>query len=191
MCKIFCITFWYFRNFGNAWPSLSEITPFFLKISQRNSKFVILDYLGLPGHTHLKWQYEFEETFYVYLQGNNQLHPSRFPWDIAKMLQTCYCGYFGYAWLHTPKKILPTNEKVFCLSAGKKSTSSPMFLKEILHIYGYLFWILWACLATHTQNDSFTSYKTSIFICIPKINFIILFFLEILHFKKYCNLIGQ
>ena len=28
------------------------------------------------------------------------------------------------------------------------------------------------------------------FICMPKINFMVLFFLEILHFKKSCNLIG-
>ena len=117
MCKMFCITFWYFGNFGNPWLSLSKIivsilknfhaypqakkinfiTPFFLKISQRNSKFANLGYLDLPGHTRLKWQYQFEETFYVYLPANNQLDPSRFPWDIAKMLQTCYRGYFGYA----------------------------------------------------------------------------------------------
>ena len=55
------------------------------------------------------------------------LHPSCFPWDIAKMLQTCYFGYFGHTWLHTIKVILSTCRKLVCLSAGKKSTSSPTF----------------------------------------------------------------
>ena len=36
---------------------------------QRNSKLVTLGNLGMPGHTHLKWQYQFEETFDVYLQA--------------------------------------------------------------------------------------------------------------------------
>ena len=31
------------------------ITHFFLKLSQRNSKLVILGNLSMPDHTHLKW----------------------------------------------------------------------------------------------------------------------------------------
>ena len=47
-----------------------------------------------------------------------------------------------------------------------------------------------------TQNNKLQSrtsnlQKTSKFICMPKITFIIHFFLEILHFKESCNLIGQ
>ena len=48
----------------------SFITDFFLTILQRYSKLVILDNLGMAGHTHLKWQYQFEEAFDVYLQEN-------------------------------------------------------------------------------------------------------------------------
>ena len=48
----------------------SFIIDFFLTILQRYSKLVILDNLGMPGHTHLKWQYQFEEAFDVYLQEN-------------------------------------------------------------------------------------------------------------------------
>ena len=49
-------------------------------------------------------------------------------------MQTSYLGYFGHAWLHTP--------------------------------------------------------KTSMFICMPTVHFIIHFFLKILNFKEPCNLIG-
>ena len=54
-----------------------------------------------------------------------------------------YFGYFGHAWLCTPKLIVSTCRKLL------------------------------------------------MFICMPKINFIIHFFLEIIHFKESCNLIGQ
>ena len=42
----------------------------------------------------------------------------------------------------------------------------------------------------YTQNDRIELQKTSMFICMPKIKFIIHFFLEILHFKESCSLIG-
>ena len=53
-----------------------------------------------------------------------------------------YFGYFGHAWLHTPKMIVSICKKLWCLSPCKKT------------------------------------------------NLIIHFFLEILHFKESCNLIG-
>ena len=62
---------------------------------------------------------------------------------------------------------------------------------EILQRYANLFWVLWACLVTLTQNDSIVLLKTWMFICMQKINFIIHFFLTILHFKEFCNLIGR
>ena len=66
----------------------------------------------------------------------------------------------------------------------------PMFLwryckEKQTSCFGYL---LWARLTAHTQNDSIK--ETSMFICMPIINFINHFFLEILHFKESCNLIG-
>ena len=63
---------------------------------------------------------------------------------------------------------------------------------EILQRYAnFLFWVLWACLVGHTQNDQINMYKTLMFICMQKTNFIIHFFLEILHFKESCNLIDS
>ena len=61
---------------------------------------------------------------------------------------------------------------------------------EILQRYANLFWLLWACLVTLTQNDSIILPKTSMFTYMQKINLIIHFFLTVLHFKESCNLIG-
>ena len=69
-------------------------------------------------------------NLYVYLQTKNQLHLSRFPSDIAKILQTCYFGYFGHAWLCTPTVIQSTYRKLLRLSAGEKSTSFPSFFRR-------------------------------------------------------------
>ena len=46
------------------------------------------------------------------------------------------------------------------------------------------------CLVAHTQNDSINLQKTLMFICMPKIYFIIHLVFEILHFKESCKLIG-
>ena len=46
--------------------STSSLIYFFLTILQRNSKLIILINLGMLGHTHLKWQYNVEETIDVY-----------------------------------------------------------------------------------------------------------------------------
>ena len=61
---------------------------------------------------------------------------------------------------------------------------------EILQDYANLFWVLWACLVIHNQNDTINLYKPSMFICLPKINFIIYLFLEILYFTEPWNFIG-
>ena len=47
-----------------------------------------------------------------------------------------------------------------------------------------------ACLVTHMQSDSIILQKTLLFICMPKIKFIIHAFRQILHFKETYNLIG-
>ena len=64
-------------------------------------------------------------TFIYRQQAKDQLHPSRFPWDITKMLWTCCFGYFGCARLGTLKLLQSSCRKLLRLSAGKKSTSSP------------------------------------------------------------------
>ena len=78
-------------------------------------------------HTHIKWWYKFEETFDINLQAKDQLHHSHFPWDIAKLLHTSCFEYFGHVFAQPQWYYhLVENFCVLCLSAGKKSTSSPM-----------------------------------------------------------------
>ena len=70
----------------------------------------------------------------VHLQAKNQLYPSSFSWDIVNKMQICYFEYSGHVWLHTPKVILSTCIKLSCLSADKKSASSPCFSEDIAKI---------------------------------------------------------
>ena len=73
--------------------------------------------------------------------------------------------------------------KTFVYICRQKTNFIPKAFMAILERYAnFLFWVLWVCLATHTQYDSINLQKILMFICIPKISFIIPFFLEILHF---------
>ena len=60
--------------------------------------------------------------FYVYRQAENQLYPHAF-WRYCKDMQT-YFGYFRYAWLHSPKMIVPA-----CRSMQKINLSFTSFLR--------------------------------------------------------------
>ena len=75
----------------------------------------------------------------------------------------------------------------FCSFAGKKKQLHPLLpspFLEILQRYANLCWVLWSWLVAHTQNDIISLQKTSMFICMPKINFSIHFFLEIYILKN-------
>ena len=65
-----------------------------------------------------------------------------------------------------------------------------VFLQILQRYANFLFGVLWPCLPTYTHNWV-NLWNTSMFICMPKIHFIIHFFPEILHFKESCNLIVQ
>ena len=47
-------------------------------------------------------------------------------------MQTCYFGYFGHAFLHTPKMIVSTCRRLWCLSVCKKTNFIIHFILEIL-----------------------------------------------------------
>ena len=76
--------------------------------------------------------------------------------------------------------------KTFAHLQAKKTTSPllPSPFLEILQRYANLCWVLWSWLVAHTQNDITSLQKTSMFICMPKINFSIHFFLEIYILKN-------
>ena len=62
----------------------------------------------------------------------------------------------------------------------QKIKFTPYAFLEILQRYAnFLFWVLWACLVVYTQTDRINLQKTSMLICMPKINFMIYFFPEI------------
>ena len=71
----------------------------------------------------------------------------------------------------------------------KNQLHPPHFPWDIAMI-NLLFWVIRACLATHSQWY-YQLAENFMFICVSKINFIVYFFLGILHFKESCNLIGQ
>ena len=107
---------------------INFITHFFLAILQRNSRLVISGDLGMPGHTRLKWQYQIKETFDVYLQAKNQLHPHplRFPWDIAKYWKLVVLGTLGMPGYALSKWYFDLVENVCVYLQAKKINFTPM-----------------------------------------------------------------
>ena len=87
----------------SAGKKSTSILHVFVEILQRYCKLAYFGTLGMCGYVHPKWYYYLVENFCVYLQAKNQLHPPWFYGDIADM-QTFF-GYFGHAWLHSPKII--------------------------------------------------------------------------------------
>ena len=116
----------YFGKFGNAWQFPSKIIvsicrkrsclyvcnrstrslTCFLKYCKEIANLLLWVICACLASPQLKWEYQFEEIFDVYLQAKNQLHSFHFPWDITKILQVFHSGYFGQGCLHTPKMIL-------------------------------------------------------------------------------------
>ena len=72
------------------------------------------------------------------------------------LLQTCYLGSLDMSGhTHTLKMIVPICRNLWSLSVGKRSISSFKFsLRYYKDVVNLLFWVLWVCLATHTQNDT-------------------------------------
>ena len=67
------------------------------------------------------------------------------------IIWTCYFGYFGTAWLWPVKMTQP----LWYLSSFKKLyLSLTYFLKYYKHLAKFLFWVLWACLATPTNSTN-------------------------------------
>ena len=58
------------------------------------------------------------EKVFVYLQAKNELYPQCFSGGIAGHAN--YFGYFGHAWLQTPKMIASACRRFQCLFACQK-----------------------------------------------------------------------
>ena len=116
---------------------------------------------------------------------------SFFFWDNAKALQTCYFGYSGQAWPWLVKATLPACRKLWCLYSCKKIIFIPHLSWNITKIlqacYFRYFGHVWPRPPTATELTCrklwcLSANKNQLD---PSI------FLQILHFKESCNLIGQ
>ena len=72
------------------------------------------------------------------MNAKKQLHPFLLFGDIAKILQTCYFGYFDHVWLWPVKMVLPAWRNFWCLSSCKKKSHlflSSWTITKILRIW--------------------------------------------------------
>ena len=110
------------------------ITHFFLNILQRNSTLVILGKYEHVWPQSPKMTVSIPRNLWCLIAGKNQLHPSRFPWDIEKILQNCYFRCFRHTWLRTLKMILSTCRKLPRLSTGRRISYFYVFFSNIAKI---------------------------------------------------------
>ena len=97
-------------------------------------------------------------NLWCFSAGRESTSSFTFSWRYCKDIADFYFGYFGHAWLCTFKVILPTCENLLSLYWIIKSNFIPHIFLEILPRYtNFLFWMFWACLVMHTQNDSISS----------------------------------
>ena len=142
--------------------------------------------LGRPGYAQQDTGINLQESLLICIQKKSTSSlPSflRYCKEIANLL----FGQFEYAWLWQAKTILWACRKLVYLHAKKIKFIPPLFL-EILQRYCKL--VILGTLGSPTKNKSTQLLETLMFIC-KKINLITKFFLQILHFKESCNLIGQ
>ena len=149
--------------------------------------------LDILGHIHLYHNIILKKPL-IFICKNFILY------IFLKILQR-YCKLIILGALEMPgfahlRKIVSTFVRTFTellyLTREKSTFSSIFSWRYCKDMYiNFLFWVLWVCMATQTQNDSINLSKTLTSICMPKINFIIHFFFGILHFKESCSLIGQ
>ena len=112
--------------------SAGKTSTSFFTFSLINCKLAVFGTLSMSGYAHPKWYYQLVESFCVYLQTKNQLHPSCFYGDIENNMQT-YFGSFRQAWLHSPKMIVSTCRGLSCLSVHKKINFIINLFLKILH----------------------------------------------------------
>ena len=154
---------------------INFISNFFFEILQTHCKLTILGTLRMLDHPHQKSYYKFVGNFHAYLYPKIKFINRFFPKKLQRTSKLVILGNLGIP-SHTPKMIASIWRNLWCLSAGKNSTSSfPFSLRYWKDIANLLFWVHWACLAMHTQNDTTNLLKTLIFIFMPKTNFILPF----------------
>ena len=72
-------------------------------------------------------------------------------WRYCKDIQTSYYGYFEHTWLHTPKMIVSTCRRLWCLSACQKYTSSIVFFLRYYILKNAAIWLADSILAHNSR----------------------------------------
>ena len=125
----------------------------------------------------------FEETLMFICWRKINAILLRFLWDIPKILQTCYFGYFRHAWLCTPIEYYQLVENFHVYLQPKNQLHPPSFSGDIAKILQTSYFRYFELAWLHRLKMIVSTGR--------KINFIIHFFLQILHFKKSYKLIRQ
>ena len=73
-------------------------------------------------------------------------------WRYCKDIRTSYFGYFGHAWLHTPKMIVSTCRRFRCLSACQKYTSSFTSFLRYYILKNPAIWLVDSILAHYSKT---------------------------------------
>ena len=135
----------------------------------------------------IKWQYCYEETFDNYQQAK-----INFTLYIFLEILQRYCKVNVLDTLDMPDYAHPKwyYESVETFRVYLPAKNQFHAFLEILERYANLFGVHWACPVIRNQSDNIKLQKTLVFIYLPKIKFIIHFFLDILHFKEPLNFIG-
>ena len=189
---------------------ISFIPHLFPEILQRVCKLDILGTLDMSDHCPSKLIVSTCRKFWYLSAWKNQLYTSLLSWKFAKIIQISHFGYTGHnAWLWPLKMKVLASRKLWCLFSCKKSnlflTSFLKFCKDNANLFSsltsflkfckdnanLLFQELWTYLVVHTiYIIVWTCRKLWCNIYMQKISLIHHFFLEEVHFKECCNLIG-
>ena len=130
----------YYQLIKNVYAYLHAKTHFFLKTLQRNSKLVVF------GHTHLKWQYQFEEIFDVYQQAKKS-NFSLFSLRYCKLTILGTLSMLGFA---NPKWYHQLTENFCFINKQNNNFISQVFLEILQRYENFLFGCFrHACLRKH------------------------------------------
>ena len=131
---------------------INFINHFFLVSMQRSRKLYTMGNLSMAGYTDLKCWYQIEKTFGIYLHAESQLHA--FLETLQRYYKLVILGTLGMPGYAHPTWYYQLAENV-CAYLQSKNQLHPHTFLEILQWYAnFLFWVLWACQTTHSQNDN-------------------------------------
>ena len=129
--------------------SRQKMNFIFFAVLQTYCKLVVLGSFGMPSQTNPKWYYQLVENLCL-SAGKETTSSLMLFWGYWKDMQT-YFGYFGYPWLHTPKIIVSTYRRLWCLSPCQKYTSSFTSFLRYYILKNPVIWLVDSILAHNSR----------------------------------------